>query len=107
MNEAELFGQLLRATRKSRKMSLADLADKVDKSAKYLGRLDRGESQASFELIITLANTMNVSPSVFFDFERVQADQKMVKEQLRQLLRRLDGQQLLKAYRVLKLTFGP
>ncbi len=107
MNEAELFGQLLRATRKTRKMSLADLAEKVDKSAKYLGRLERGESQASFELIIALANTMNVSPSAFFDFESIQADQKMVKEQFRQLLQRQEGQQLLKAYRVLKLIFGP
>jgi transcriptional regulator with XRE-family HTH domain len=107
MNEAELFGQLLRATRKSRKMSLADLAEKVDKSAKYLGRLERGESQASFDLVIALANTMNVSPSAFFDFESVQADQKIVREQIRQLLQRQDGQQLLKAYRVLKLMLGP
>ena len=107
MNEAELFGQLLRATRKSRKMSLADLAERVDKSAKYLGRIERGESQASFDLIIALANAMTVSPSAFFDFESVQADQKMLKEQLRQLLQRQDGQQMLKAYRVLKLIFGP
>jgi transcriptional regulator with XRE-family HTH domain len=106
MNEAELFGQLLRATRKSRKMSLADLAEKVDKSAKYLGRLERGESQASFDLIIALANAMSVSPSAFFDFESVQADQKLVKEQLRQLLQRQDGRQLLKAYRVLKFVLG-
>src|SRR5258708_36543157 len=97
MNEAELFGQLLRVTRKSRKMSLADLAEKVDKSAKYLGRLERGESQASFDLVIALANAMNVSPSAFFDFESVQADQKIVREQIRQLLQRQDGQRLLKS----------
>lgn len=104
MKEAELFGRLLRATRKSRKMSLADLAEKVDKSAKYLGRLERGEGQASFELIIALANTMNVSPSVFFDFESAQADQKVLKQQLRQLLQRQDGQRLLRSYRILKLV---
>ena len=107
MNEAELFGQLVRATRKSRKMSLADLAERVDKSAKYLGRIERGESQASFDLIIALANAMTVSPSAFFDFESVQVDQKMLKEQLRQLLQRQGGQQLLKAYRILKLMLGP
>jgi transcriptional regulator with XRE-family HTH domain len=107
MNEAGLFGQLLRAARKSRKMSLADLAEKVDKSAKYLGRLERGESQASFELIIALADAMSVSPSAFFDFDSVQADQKFVKDQLRQLLQQQDGRQLLKAYRVLKLMLGP
>lgn len=107
MKEAELFGQLLRATRKSRKMSLSDLAEKVDKSAKYLGRVERGESQASFELIIDLANTMNISPSVFFDFESAQADQRLLKQRIRQLLERQDGQQLLKAFRVLSLILGP
>lgn len=50
---------------------------------------------------------MSVSPSAFFDFETVQADQKLVKEQLRQLLQRQDGRQLLKIYRVLKLVLGP
>jgi transcriptional regulator with XRE-family HTH domain len=107
MKEAELFGQLLRATRKSRKMSLSDLAEKVDKSAKYLGRLERGESHASFELIVELANTMNVSPSVFFDFESAKEDRRLLKQRIHQLLERQDGQQLLKAYRVLSLIFGP
>ena|SRR5258708_4368579 len=107
MNEAELFGRLLRTARKSRKMSLAQVAEKVDTGVKHLGRVERGERQASFELIIALAHAMNVSPSVFFDFESAQADPRVLKEQLRQLLQRQDGQQLLKTYRVLKLILEP
>jgi transcriptional regulator with XRE-family HTH domain len=88
-------------------MSLAQVAEKVDTGVKHLGRVERGERQASFELIIALAHAMNVSPSVFFDFESAQADPRVLKEQLRQLLQRQDGQQLLKTYRVLKLILEP
>lgn len=107
MNEAELFGQLVRATRKARKMNLGQLAEKADTGVKHLGRIERGEKQPSFELIIALAKAMNVSPSVFFQFEDARADQRSLKAHLRLLLQRRDAKQLLKAYRVLKLVLEP
>jgi len=107
MNEAELFGQLLRATRKDRKVSLGKLAEKVDIGVKHLGRIERGEKVPSFELIIALANAMGVSPSEFFEFENAMADQKVTRERLRQLLDKRDLDQLKRAYRVLRASLGP
>ena len=72
-----------------------------------MGRIERVEKQPSFELIIALAKAMNVSPSIFFQFEDAQADQKFLKEQLRSLLQTQETQQLLKTYRVLKLILEP
>jgi len=88
-------------------MGQAELADKVGIGAKHLGRVERGEKLPSFELIITLANAMGESPSVFFDFENAEADQKIMKERLRQILDKRDLGQLRKAYRVLKATLTP
>ncbi len=107
MNEAELFGQLVRATRKARKMNLGQLAEKADTGVKHLGRIERGEKQPSFELIVALAKAMNVSPSVFFQFEDARVDQRYLKAHLRLLLQRRDAKQLLKAYRVLELVLEP
>jgi transcriptional regulator with XRE-family HTH domain len=107
MNEAELFGQLVRATRKSRKMNLGQLAEKANTGAKHLGRVERGEKQPSFELVIALANAMEVSPSVFFEFENARSDQKSLKEQLRRLLERRDVGELRRAHRVLKAVLEP
>lgn len=107
MNEAELFGRLLRATRKARKMSLAELAEKSDTGVKHLGRIERGEKQPSFELIIALARSLSVSPSVFFEFDDVQSDQRQLNARLLRLLRGQEPKQLLKAYRVLKLMVEP
>jgi transcriptional regulator with XRE-family HTH domain len=104
MNEARLFGQLLRETRKAHNMGLADLAEKVGIGAKHLGRVERGEKLPSFELIIALAAAMGESPSVFFEFENAKVDQRLVRKWLRQLLDRRDLEQLRKAYRVLRAT---
>jgi transcriptional regulator with XRE-family HTH domain len=107
MNEAALFGQLLRATRKARKLRLGQLAEKADTGVKHLGRVERGEKQPSFELIIALAKAMNVSPSVFFRFEDAQVDQKLLRTRLRQLLEGQDSKQLQKAHRVLRVVLEP
>jgi transcriptional regulator with XRE-family HTH domain len=107
MNEAELFGRLLRATRKDRKMSLGKLAEKVDIGVKHLGRIERGEKVPSFELIIALAKELNASPATFFHFENANADSKFLAQQLQALLTQRDAKQLRKAFRVLQATLEP
>lgn len=107
MNEAELFGQLLRATRKDRKMSIGKLAEKVDIGVKHLGRIERGEKVPSFELIIALAKELNTSPATFFHFENANADSKFLAQQLQALLTQRDAKQLRKAFRVLQATLEP
>ncbi|HWR15481.1 MAG TPA: helix-turn-helix transcriptional regulator [Terriglobales bacterium] len=86
MKEAVLFGELLRVTRKAHKLGIGELAERVDIGAKHLGRLERGEKAPLFELIIALANAMDVSPSVFFEFENLETDPKILKEQLVRLI---------------------
>jgi transcriptional regulator with XRE-family HTH domain len=107
MNEAELFGRLLRATRKDRKMSLGKLAEKVDIGVKHLGRIERGEKVPSFELIIALAKQLNTSPATFFHFENANADSKFLAQQLQALLTQRDAKQLRKAFRVLQAALEP
>ncbi len=87
-------------------MGIAKLAEKVGIGAKHLGRVERGEKLPSFELIIALANAMDVSPSEFFEFENAKADQRVVRERLRQLLGKRDLDQLRRAYRVLKASLS-
>jgi transcriptional regulator with XRE-family HTH domain len=102
MNEAKLFGQLLRETRKACTMNLGQLAEKANTGVKHLGRIERGEKQPSFELIIALARAMSVSPSIFFEFEDLQTDQKSLRNQLRKLLDKQDSQGLRKLHRILR-----
>ena len=107
MTESELFGQLVRITRRARKLRIGQVAEKANTGVKHLGRIERGEKQPSFELIIALAHAMDVSPAVFFQFDDLQADQKALKEQLYRLLDKRDPKQLQKANLILRAIFEP
>jgi transcriptional regulator with XRE-family HTH domain len=101
---ASQFGSMLRSIRKSRKLKIWQVAEKVDIEVKHLGRIERGERQPSFDLIISLAKCLNVSPSKFFEFESV-ADPKTLRKNIDQLLSGLDGKQLGQVRQVLSTFF--
>lgn len=107
MTEAEQFGHLLRRTRKANRLTLGELAEKAGTGPKHLGRIERGEKQPSFELIIAIANAMDVSPACFFAFEDLRIDQPVLKRQLSKLLDRRDPRQLQRAYRILRAALEP
>jgi transcriptional regulator with XRE-family HTH domain len=98
------FGGLLRSVRKSRKLKIWQVAERVDIEVKHLGRIERGERQPSFDLIISLAKCLNVSPSKFFEFES-SADPKMIRKNIDLLLSGLDTKQLAQVRQVLSTLF--
>lgn len=104
MTPASQFGGLLRSIRKSRKLKIWQVAEKVDVEVKHLGRIERGERQPSFDLIVALAKCLSVSPSKFFEFEST-ADPKMLRKNIEQLLSGLDAKQLGQVRQVLTTLF--
>lgn len=107
MNAAISFGKRLRAVRKAHGIRIGELADRAETGVKHLGRIERGEKQPSFELIISLAEALDVSPAILFDFEPPQTDPKVLKAQLQQLLEKKDARELLRARRLLKALLDP
>ena len=104
MTPASQFGGLVRSVRKSRKLKIWQVAEKVDIEVKHLGRIERGERQPSFDLIIALAKCLNVSPSKFFEFDS-SADPKTLRKNIEQFLSKLDSEQLTHVRRVLNALF--
>jgi transcriptional regulator with XRE-family HTH domain len=104
MTAASQFGGLVRSVRKARKLKIWQVAEKVDIEVKHLGRIERGERQPSFDLIIALAKCLNVSPSQFFDFDST-ADPKTLRNSIDRLLSSLDPKQLGHARQVLSALF--
>ena len=104
MTPALQFGGRVRSVRKSRKLKIWQLAERVDIEVKHLGRIERGERKPSFDLIISLAKCLNVSPAKFFEFEST-ADPKTLRKSIDQLLSSLDAQQLGQVRQVLSTLF--
>jgi transcriptional regulator with XRE-family HTH domain len=105
MKASGQFGARLRTVRKAHKLKIGQLADRVDIGVKHLGRLERGEKHPSFELVIALAQAMNVSPATFFEFDSAQTDPKILKKQLDQILAERDAKQLQQVQRLLTAFF--
>jgi transcriptional regulator with XRE-family HTH domain len=104
MTPAEQFGSLLRSARKAKKLKIWQVAERVDVEVKHLGRIERGEKKPSFDLIVALATSLDVSPSRFFEFE-TSHDPKVLLKQIQKSLLRRDPKQLRRAQLALKLLF--
>jgi transcriptional regulator with XRE-family HTH domain len=101
MTPASKFGSLLRSVRKSRKLKIWQVAEKVEVEVKHLGRIERGEKKPSFDLIVALADYLNVSPSKFFEHDAEIADPKVLRKQIDRLLSQQDPKRLQKAGQIL------
>ncbi len=107
MNLEELFGQRVRAARKAAKLTLEKAAEKVDIHMNHLSEIERGKSRPSFDLIFQLAHAYGVSPMTFFMFERDEADEKVLRRKIEQLLDKYTAEQLGQTYRYMKFMIGP
>ena len=62
----ELFRGNLRSLRRSKDLSQRELSEKCDYTRSYVGQLERGEKDPSFESLIRLANALELSILDFF-----------------------------------------
>lgn len=71
-NEALLqaLGRHLKKIRESREMSLRKLADKADVDFSQIHRIEKGESNPSFTMLLALARALEVEPAFLFTFDR-------------------------------------
>jgi transcriptional regulator with XRE-family HTH domain len=107
MNQLKLFGWRLRAVRKSAKLSQEETAERARLNPKYLGQIERGEKRPSFDAVMSLAKALQVSPSVFYQLDREEGDEKSVRRNIDGLLRHCTVEQLRQVYRVAKAMIEP
>ena len=88
-------------------MTQEHVAEAVHLNQKYLGEIERGEKRPSFEAILALAKALNVSPAAFFQFDRVENNEKVLRRRIESLLQKSSPAQLDQAYRVLKALLEP
>ena len=63
------FGKKLRQFRLDKGMTIEELANTLELHTSQIGRIERGEINASISFVFLFARTLKVKPSDFFDFE--------------------------------------
>lgn len=69
-----LFGRRIRSIRKLRDLTQEELAESSQLSAEYISKLERGQASPSFEVIVQIANALEVDPSELFNFSDLRTD---------------------------------
>lgn len=61
------LGATIRDARKSMRLSQEDFAEKCDLHRTYIGQVERGEKNISYENIQRIASALGISPSQLFE----------------------------------------
>ena len=64
MNYTDL-GERVRLLRRQKKLTQEELAERLGISASFLGHIERGTRVASLETLVTMCNTLQVTPEYF------------------------------------------
>lgn len=64
------FGEHLRAARESRELSLRKLAEKAGVDFSQIHRIEKGESNPSLTMILTLADALEIDPAYLISFRK-------------------------------------
>lgn len=67
MTARQQFGKRLRAIRTERGISQEGLADLIDGHRNFLGRIERGEVNLTFDYLIRIAKALKVKPAMLLD----------------------------------------
>jgi transcriptional regulator with XRE-family HTH domain len=61
------FGKRLRAVRTERGISQERLSEMVDGHRNFIGQIERGEANPTFDYLVKIAKALKVSPAALFD----------------------------------------
>lgn len=64
----QTFGKRLRAVREEQNISQEKLAEMMGGHRNTIGKIERGETNFTFDYVVEIARALKVRPSVFFDF---------------------------------------
>lgn len=101
MDTKKLIGMRLKELRKSKYLSQEQLAEKADINSKYLSRMERGTENPTLDMLIKLANALEVEMWEIFDFGHVKSH-KELKESLQSIIKSADEPTLRLALKVIR-----
>ena len=66
LNQLKRLGEKIRKLRKQKGISQETLADKAGIERSYMGAIERGERNPSYDKLVSIARALNVSPAELF-----------------------------------------
>jgi transcriptional regulator with XRE-family HTH domain len=106
-DKPRLFGKRVRTIRRVANITQVAAAERAKMHPKYLGEIERGEKRPSFDAILALADALGTSPAAFFQFEKEELDDKILRKRIEALINAAEADELQRVYRVLRALLEP
>ena len=101
MDDKILIGRRIKEIRKSKGLSQEKLAEKAETSPNYLSRMERGTDNPTLDMLIKLANALEVEMWEMFNFGHVK-NHKELKESLQTFIKTADEPTLRLASKLIR-----
>ena len=85
-NSQILLGRRIRALRNVKKWTQQELGDHAGVNYKFIGEIERGRQNASFNTLVKIADALGVELPELFRFEQEISNRKEIKARIRQIL---------------------
>jgi transcriptional regulator with XRE-family HTH domain len=100
-NEKALLGRRIRALRNAKKWTQEKLGGESGISYKFIGEIERGLQNPSFETLVKIAAALRVALPELFRFEQETLDKKAIESRINQIVKTLPDENIRQLHMVL------
>lgn len=97
-----MLGSRIRALRTSKGLTQQELAELCSLNYKYLGGIERGERNPTFENMVKISQGLGIALHSLFILEHESRDIGTLKKKLDEILSKSDDEEIRKAFRIVE-----
>jgi len=104
-NEKVLLGRRIRTLRQLKGWTQQELGERADINYKFLGEIERGQQNPSFEILFKIAAALGVAPPELFRFEQEISDRKEIESRIKKIIGNIPDEGLNSLLMVLRVLY--
>lgn len=101
-NHRNLLGRRIRTLRHLKGWSQQELGHQADLNYKFIGEIERGQQNPSFETLVKIATAFGVDLVELFHFEQEIPDKKEIESRINQILKNITDEELRRVLLILR-----
>lgn len=100
-----LLGKRIRSLRTTRKWTQQELGERADINYKFLGEIERGLQNPSFQILVKIADGLDIELPELFRLEQEITDRKYVLNRIGGIIESLDDENLRQVLLLLRVLY--
>jgi len=104
-NEKFLLGKRIRALRNARKWTQEELGKRSELSYKFIGEIERGLQNPSFDTFLKIASALKVDLPELFRFETIATDKKTAEDRISSIIKAMTDEDIRRLCTILNVLY--